>query len=148
MNLQYKIDVDLKQAMAAKNRPEIDLLRLIKAAIKNEMITQKKQTLIDHDILSVMKKESKKRQDAIYWYMKGKRDDLIEKERAELMMIKKYLPEELDEAEIRKIIAEVITEVGEIAPSQFGLVMKKVMAKTAGKADGAMVSKAVKEVLK
>ena len=125
-----------------------DLLRLLKAAFKNEMINLKKQDLTDDEALKILKREAKKREDSIDLYTKGNRPDLADKEKVELVMIRKYLPAELSEDQVREIVASVIAELGATAPSQFGLVMKAAMAKAGGTADGAVVSKIVKEMLK
>ncbi|MFH1890779.1 MAG: GatB/YqeY domain-containing protein [Candidatus Kuenenbacteria bacterium] len=147
MSLQQKIEDDFKKALLARNQPEVDLLRLVKSAIKNEMIRQKKQELPDSDILKVIKKESKKRQDSIQLYMQGNRPELADKEQAELALIKKYMPEEMSEEEVKKIVRQVISEIGDTAHSQFGQIMSSVMKKTDGKADGKIVSNIVRGVL-
>ena len=112
------------------------------------MISLKKQDLTDEEVLKVLKREAKKREDSIAIFTTGNRADLAAKEQAELVLIKKYLPAEMSADELRPIVASVIAETGASAPSQFGLVMKAVMTKAGGTADGAVVSKIVKEMLK
>ncbi len=147
MSLLTTIDADLKSAMLAHQQELVDLLRLLKAALKNEMISLLKQDLTDEEALKVLRREAKKREDSIAIFTTGNRSDLAQKEQKELVLIQKYLPAALDEESVRKIIAAVIAEMGS-SPSQFGLVMKAVMAKTGGAADGALVSRLVKEMLK
>ncbi|NMB48697.1 GatB/YqeY domain-containing protein [Candidatus Kuenenbacteria bacterium] len=147
MSLLTTIDADLKSAMLAHQQELVDLLRLLKAALKNEMISLLKQDLTDEEVLKVLRREAKKREDSIAIFTTGNRSDLAQKEQKELILIQKYLPAALDEESVRKIITVVIAEMGS-SPSQFGLVMKAVMAKTGGAADGALVSRLVKEMLK
>lgn len=147
MSLNSTLEKDLKDALFARDKGKAGLLRLLKAALKNEMISLKKQELKDEEIIKILKCEAKKRQDSIEQFTKGNRQDLADKEQAELVLIKKYLPQEMSPEEVKKIIQEVISSMGKITPSQFGQVMGAVMKKTAGQADGNLVSKLVKEVL-
>lgn len=148
MALATQIEAEIKTAMLARDSGTTDLLRLLKAAFQNEMISLKKPDLTDEEALKVLKREAKKREDSIELYLQGQRSDLADKEKIELAMIQKYLPVAMSEEAIKEITAEVIAELGSTSPSQFGLVMKTVMAKTGGAADGALVSKVVKELLK
>ncbi|NMC51824.1 GatB/YqeY domain-containing protein [Candidatus Kuenenbacteria bacterium] len=148
MSLLSQLDNDLKSAMIARNSELTDLLRLLKAALKNEMIGLKKQDLTDEEVFKVLKREAKKREDSIPLFTSGNRPELAAKEQAELALIKKYLPAELSEDKIREIVESVIAELGASSPSQFGLVMKAAMAKAGGQADGGVVSRVVKEILK
>lgn len=148
MSLLSQLDNDLKSAMIARNSELTDLLRLLKAALKNEMIGLKKQDLTDEEVFKVLKREAKKREDSITLFTSGNRPELAAKEQAELALIKKYLPAELSEDKVREIVASVIAELGASSPSQFGLVMKAAMAKAGGQADGGVVSRVVKEILK
>ena len=147
MSLARDLENDLKNAMLAKNKELVDLLRLVKAALKNEMINLKKQELSDEDVFRVLKREAKKRNDSIQHFTKGGRQDLVDKEQKELDIIKKYLPEEMNQSAIQQTIDQVVSEMGQVAPSQFGLVMAQVMKKIQGQADGALVSQLVKQAL-
>ncbi|KKS41489.1 hypothetical protein A3E04_00730 [Candidatus Kuenenbacteria bacterium RIFCSPHIGHO2_12_FULL_42_14] len=147
MNLLAKLEADFRSAMIARDSETVALLRLLKAALKNEMISLIKPELTDEETTKVLKREAKKRADAIELYLKGGRQELADKEKVELALIKKYLPAGLSEADIQKITKEVIAEMGSVSPSQFGMIMKAVMAKTKGQADGAVVSRVVKELL-
>lgn len=148
--LQEKLNSDLKEAMKNKDSAKVSVLRMLLAAIHNETIAllKKDSGLTDEEIIKVIKREVKKRKDSVEQYTAGNRPELAAAEQKEIEILNIYLPAEMSEEEVKKIVAEVIAEMGEVVPSQFGLVMKNVMAKTAGQADGGMVSKVVKEALK
>jgi uncharacterized protein len=147
MSLVEAIENDFKKAMLDRNKDLANLLRLLKAGFKNEMINLKVDELSDEKALSVITHEAKKRKDSIEQFNKGNRPDLAEIEQSELDLIKKYLPEQMSEDELRKIVEEVVGSMGSVAPSQFGAVMGQVMGRVKGKADGNMVSSLVKETL-
>ncbi|PIT89749.1 glutamyl-tRNA amidotransferase [Candidatus Kuenenbacteria bacterium CG10_big_fil_rev_8_21_14_0_10_36_11] len=148
--LTVQIYTDLKLAMKNKDVLKVSVLRMLIAAFNNEAINlmKKDEGLSDEEAIKVLKKEAKKRKDSIEQFTAGNRPELAKKENEELKILSVYLPAEMSEEDLKKIVAEVIAEMGEVSPSQFGMVMKAVMAKTAGKADGGMASKVVKEVLK
>ncbi len=147
--LREKINIDLKQAMRAKDTNKLSVLRLLISAFNNEAISLKKKDegLTDDEELKVIKREVKKRKDSIEQYTAGGRSELADQEKKELEILQAYLPAEMSEEQVRKIVVEVVAEMGEIAPSQFGQVMGQVMAKTQGQADGALVSRIVKETI-
>jgi uncharacterized protein YqeY len=122
---------------------------MLNAALQNETIAlgKKDAGLNDDEAIKVIKKEVKKRKDSVDQFMAGGRTELAEKEKREMEILAAYLPAEMSEEELKKIVAEVLAEMGEVAPSQFGVVMKAVMAKAGGQADGAVISKLVKEGL-
>ncbi|MEK7622329.1 MAG: GatB/YqeY domain-containing protein [Patescibacteria group bacterium] len=137
------ISLDLVQAMKAKDGLKVSTLRMLVAALKNSQIA-KGGVLTDQEAEAVLGKEAKKRQEAIELYQQGNRQELVDKETTELNLIKGYLPEAMSEVEIKAIVEEVLSTVPE---RNFGMVMKAVMAKTQGKADGKMVAKLVQEAL-
>ena len=141
--LTDKIAADMKQAMLAKDAARLSTLRLLKSAIEYHKIEKKQENLTDADVVSVIKKQIKQRQDSIEGFEKGGRTDLVEKERAELAVLKSYLPDELTEAQITDIVAAAITELGATTKTDMGKVMKAVQAKTAGRADNKLVSQIV-----
>jgi uncharacterized protein YqeY len=121
---------------------------MLLAAITNEEVAGKAAKLLtDAEIITVLSKEAKKRREAVEAYTQAKRDDLVGKEKAEAAVIAKYLPEQLSEDEIKKLIQDAITEIGATGPSSMGLVMKVLQPKIAGKADGGVVSGLVKAAL-
>ncbi len=148
MSLISRLDNDLKQALLSKDKEVASLLRLIKAALKNEMINLRKDELSDDETIKILRKEAKKRQDSIEQFTKGNRIDLAEQEKKELTLIEKYLPAQMSLTDIKKIVTEVISSMDQVGPSQFGQVIGLVMKKTAGQADGSLVSQAVKEAIK
>lgn len=146
MNLLEKIEKDFKKALLEKDKITLSTLSLLKSALKNreiELRVQKKK-IDDEEIIKVIKREVKKRREAMEIY-KDKRNDLFEKEKKELEILEKYLPEEISEEEIRKIIKEKIDLLGE---KNFGRIMKEVMKEIAGRADGKRVAELVKEEIK
>ncbi len=147
--LKEKITSDLKEAMKAGETEKVSALRMLLAALHNEAIAliKKEAGLSEEEEIKVIKREVKKRKDSIEQYTAGNRPELAEAEQKEVVILSAYLPAEMSEEELKKIVGEVVAEMGEVAPSQFGLVMKNVMAKTGGQVDGGMVSKLVKEML-
>lgn len=145
-----KLTEEMKDFLKNKDTEKVTLLRMLLSAFQNEAIAKRKQEegLNEDEELQILKREVKKRKDSIEQYTSGGREDLAEKEKQELEFIQKYLPEEMNEEEVKKIVKEVITSIGEVAPSQFGQIMNQVMAKTKGQADGNVVSKIVREMVK
>jgi len=125
-------------------------LRMLKSAILNKKIEKllaKEAELPDEEVLAVLKSEIKKRQDSLEIYRQGERVDLADRERAEAELLKKYLPAQLTEAAVRKTVKETIQELGASGAGEFGKVMPAVMSKIKGQADGAIISRLVKEEL-
>jgi uncharacterized protein YqeY len=121
---------------------------MLLAAITNEEVAGKAaKVLTDAEIITVLSREAKKRREAVEAYTQAKRDDLAGKEKAEAAVIAYYLPEQLSEDEIKKLIADAIAETGAKGPAGMGLVMKVLQPKIAGKADGGVVSGLVKAAL-
>lgn len=141
--LTQKIIEDLKQAMLAKDATRTATLRMLKAAVEYHKIEKKQEALPDAEVIAVIKKQIKQRQDSIEGFQKGGRADLVQKEQAELAVLKTYLPEELSSAQIEEIVQAVITELGATSKADMGKVMKAVQAKTGGRADNRQVSQIV-----
>ncbi len=147
-SLVEKIQDDLKLAMKSKNSFDLSVLRMLITALKNKKIELvAKDGLDDGQAVAVVKSEVKKRQDAAALYDQGGRAELAEKERAEIEVLKRYLPEQMDEQTIEKIVKEVVAGFGEAGPGDFGKVMGSAMAKLKGRADGKTVQDIVKRVL-
>lgn len=146
MSILEKIAEDLKKALKSGDKTKLSVLRLVKAAIKN-MEIEKGALPTDEDISGVLRSFAKKAKESIGHFSKAGRKDLVEKEEAELSVIQGYLPEQLGEDELRKIIKDVINETGASGPKDLGKVMNPVMAKLKGKADGKLVNKIVREIL-
>ena len=147
-NLWQRINEDLKKAMLQKDEETLNVLRMILAEMKNKMIELKeKESLVDDKAMEVLKSSIKKRKDSIELYEKGDRQDLADKEKKEIEIIEKYLPEQMSDEELEKIIKDIIGSMGEVSQKDFGKIMGQVMAKTKGQADGNKVSEIVKKVL-
>ena len=138
-----KIAADMKEAMRAKDAARLSTLRLLKSAVEYHKIEKKQEQLTDADVTAVIKKQIKQRQDSIEGFEKGGRADLVEKEKAELVVLKSYLPEELSQSQVEEVVKATITELGATAKTDMGKVMKAVQAKLAGRADNRLVSQIV-----
>jgi len=141
--LTDRIAADLKEAMRAKDAPRLSTLRLLKSAIEYAKIERKQETLADPDVVAVIKKQVKQRQDAIEGFAKGNRPELVAKEQAELVVLKSYLPEELGAAQLEEIVQATIAELGASTKADMGRVMKAVQTRVAGRADNRQVSQLV-----
>lgn len=146
MGLVEKINNDMKESMKARDEVRLSAIRMLKAAIKNREI-EKGSPPTDDDVVSVVSSMIKQRRDSVEQYEKGGRRDLAEKEEAEIRVLEGYLPAQLSEDEIVGIIKEAVAEAGASSPSEMGKVMKLVMPRVKGKADGKLVNQKVKELL-
>ena len=147
MTLSERIDEDLKKAMKAREELKVSTLRMLKAAISNTAIQKGKQVLEDSDILEVIPKLIKQREESVEAFTRGNRPELAEKERKEAAILKAYQPAQLSEGELKAIIQAAIQETGAGGSQAMGAVMKAVMPKVAGRADGKTISQLVKEAL-
>lgn len=147
MSLIEQIDEDLKKALKGGNREVVTTLRGLKSDIKYYQINNKLEELTDDDVIGVLSSAAKKRRDSIDQFKKGGREDLVAKETSELELIKKYLPEQMSAEDLEAIANEAIAEAGAITPSDIGKVMKILMPKVKGKADGKIVKETVSRLL-
>ena len=148
MGLKEKLQSDLTDAIRSKDGVKSGTIRMLLAAITNEEVAGKSaKVLTDAEVIAVLSREAKKRREAVEAYTNAKRDDLANKEKEEAAVIALYLPEQLSEADIKKLIAEAIAETNATGPAGMGLVMKVLQPKIAGKADGGVVSSLVKAAL-
>ncbi len=173
MTLKEKIQEDFKKALKERKEIEVSVLRMLKAAILNKEkekrykftrqnflkenlgglskekmeLLEKESALTDEEVIEVISSEIKKRKEAILGYEKGQRFDLAEKEKKEIGALQKYLPEQLTEEEIKKLVEELINKTGAKELKDMGKVMSELMPELKGRADGSLVSKAVKELL-
>lgn len=144
MSLKDQIMADVKSAMKNKEADKLSALRFLQAAIKNKEIDVRPNEITEDDVLGVIKKAVKQRKDSIEQYGQAGRDDLVQKETFELEIIQAYLPEQLSEEAVAKIVEQVIAETGASSMKDMGAVMQAVMAKTAGAADNKVVSQLVR----
>jgi uncharacterized protein YqeY len=148
MGLKEKLQADLTDAIRSRNEVVSGTVRMLLAAITNEEVAGKAaKVLTEAEIITVLSREAKKRREAVEAYTQAKRDDLANKEKAEAAVIANYLPEQLSEDEIKKLIQAAIAETDAKGPAGMGLVMKVLQPKIAGKADGGVVSGLVKAAL-
>ena len=144
MNLKEQIVADVTVAMKAKDAARTSTLRMLKAAIVNRQI-EKGGELDEEELLKLLRSQVKQRRDSVEQYQNGGRQDLVDKERAEIAVIEAYLPQAASQDEIDRAVAEAIAETGATSMKEMGAVMKAVMPRLAGKnADGKAVSEAVK----
>ncbi len=146
MSLKKKIKSDLKDAMKSGDSVVRGVLRLLSSDIKNEEISLKKE-LADDNVLKIIKKDIKRHKESIEQYKTGGRKDLVEQEEKELEILEKYMPEQMGEKEIRKIVSDVVEKLKATDASDFGKVMGMAMKEIGGNVDGSIVSKIVKEEL-
>ena len=149
--MRDKINADLKVAMKAGEKDRVGTLRLINAAIKSADIDARpsgKDKISDTDILSVLARMVKQRRDSIEQYTAGGRQDLADKEAAEIVVIEAYMPKQMDEVEAKAAITAVIEETGAAGPKDMGKVMGALKARYAGSMDFGKASAQVKELLK
>jgi len=145
--LEDKIAQDYKAAMLERNTLKSSTLSFLRAQIKNVAIDKRVEKAPDEDVIGVIKKQVKQRQDSIEQFAKGGRNDLVEKEKAELAILQSYLPQEISDEELRRMVQEVIQLSGATSIKDMGKVMKDILPKVAGKADNKRVSDLVKERL-
>lgn len=142
--LLEKIQEDLKSAMKEKKEKELGAIRMLVAAVKNEEIAKRPKTLEEADVVVVVKREIKKLKDGAEQFRQGGREELALQYEEEIKFLGKYLPAEAGEEEVRKVVKNVVEKATD---RNFGTVMKAVMAELKGRADGALVSRIVKEEL-
>jgi uncharacterized protein YqeY len=147
MNLKQRIEQDMKMAQKSGDKFKLNLTRLLKSDIRYQEIDKGKE-LSDEEVLEVLSSSAKKHRDSIGQFRKGGREDLVKKEEEELNLILEYMPEQLNTEELEKLAEETITEVGAEGEKDVGKVMKALMPKVKGRADGKTVNLLVSSKLK
>ena len=145
--LEDQIGKDYIKAMKDRDAVRSSTLSFLRAQMKNVLIEKRIESLKDEDVIVVIKKQVKQRQDSILQYEKGGRQDLAGKESAELAILKSYLPEEMPEQELEGFVTEAIEEAQAGSMKDMGKVMKVVTGKVQGRADNKLVSELVKRAL-
>ncbi len=143
MSLRQTLTDQMKTAMKARDQVRLDTIRFVLSQIKNQEIDLKRE-MNDEEVLKLLKKEVKNRQEAIEQFRQGGRDTIVDEELAKVEIIQEFLPAEMSDQELRAIVEKV---VGLAEGKNFGKIMSAVMAEVQGQADGGRVSKTVKEVL-
>ncbi|OGW55257.1 MAG: glutamyl-tRNA amidotransferase [Nitrospirae bacterium RBG_13_43_8] len=146
MSLHQRLDDDLKRAIKSSDKLKTSVLRMVKAAIKNRHV-EKQRELSEEEIISVILTLSKQRRESIDLFLKGGREDLADKEKQEISILQTYLPSQLPQEEIDRLIIESIQESSAEGVKDIGKVMRLLMPKVRGTADGKMVNQRVKELL-
>jgi uncharacterized protein YqeY len=143
MALKERLDEDMKSAMREKAQLKLGTIRMLKSAIKYREIELMKP-LDDAGIEGVIATEIKRRRDSVEQYKAGNRQDLADKEAAEIVILQAYLPQQLTEAEVRAKVEEAVKRVGAQGPKDMGAVMKALLPEVQGRAEGKLVSELVK----
>ncbi|RYL90396.1 GatB/YqeY domain-containing protein [Sporolactobacillus sp. Y61] len=146
MNLVDRLTADMKQAMKARDKDRLTVIRMIKTSLHNESIRRRKE-LSDEEALSVLTHELKQRKDSLQEFKKAERQDLIDEVRKEIAIVQSYMPEQLSENEVNSIVDQVISEVGAVSKTEIGKVMKAIMPKVKGRADGSLINRLVRSKL-
>lgn len=144
MDIEKSLEADLATAMRARDEVKVQVLRLLKSALKNYQI-EVREDLSPQQMLQVLQKEAKKRQDSIHQYTEAGREDLAKKEAIELDIIDSYLPAQVSEADIREAVAAAVAEAGENA--QMGQIIGQVREKFNGAVDGSLLAQITREAL-
>jgi len=142
-----QLNNDIKQAMLAKDAVKLAALRAIKSAVLLAQTSGKGTDVSEEDFTAIINKMVKQRQDSIDVYEKQNRPDLADEEKAQLEVVKAYLPPQMGDEELEKIVAGIVAKVGASAPSDFGKVMGTASKELAGKADNKRVSEIIKRLL-
>lgn len=146
MSLKKNLMEDMKSSMKNKDTIKKNTITMIRAAIKQREVDERIE-LSDEDILEIISKQLKEKRMAIEEFNKGNRQDLVELTEKEIEILLKYLPKQLSEEEIEEIVVETIKEINATSMKDIGIIMKAVMPKVKGKADGNMVNKVVRKIL-
>lgn len=146
MSLKETLMQDLKTAMKTKDKRTKDTITMVRAAIKQKEVDERVE-LDDDGVLTVLAKEIKERRGSIEEFEKAGRDDLVDSTKAEIDVLMKYMPEQLSEEELEKLIRQVMEENNITEKKQMGLLMKNIMPKVQGRADGKAVNAIVNRIL-
>jgi len=146
MTLNEQLNEDMKQAMKSQDKFKLSVIRMVRSAIKNIEIDQRK-TLDDNEVLDILNREIKQRRDALQEFQKAGRDDLVQSAQAEIAIIAEYLPQQLTEEEVEAIVRQTIQETGASSKAELGKVMSALMPKVKGRADGKLVNRIVQQQL-
>ena len=146
-SLKERIDADLKDAMRSKNELTTSVLRLLKSTIKYKEMEPGAKVLDDNGVFAVINSLIKQRRDSVEQYRAGKREDLAEKEEKEIVVLQGYLPQQLSADELKAEVCAAIAEAGAKSVKEMGMVMKVLMPKVQGRAEGKVISEEVKKQL-
>lgn len=147
MSLEEQINKDYVQSMKDRDLQKSSAISYLRAMIKQVKIDKRLERVEDNEVVGIIRKQIKQRQDSIEQFEKGNRVDLADRERLEIGVMKVYLPQELSVDDIRMIVAEIVGNYGEASVKDMGVIMKLAREKVAGRADGRLLGEIVKEQL-
>ncbi|MBI4313719.1 MAG: GatB/YqeY domain-containing protein [Candidatus Omnitrophica bacterium] len=147
MDLVDRVDADLKAAMLASAADKVSALRMLKADLIKTAIDTRQEKLKDPQAMEVVRRQIKQRKESLEAFQAGKRQDLVDKESKELTLLEAYLPPQMTEEALRAIVEESVAASGAAGPKDMGKVMRMVMERAAGQADGKWVSQMVNQAL-
>ncbi len=152
MTIQERLAADMKDAMRARETDRLNVIRMLRSKIQESEVAIRSKRGVDaklseEEAVGAISAYAKQRRDSIAAYTEAGREDLAAKEQAELALITCYLPEQLSEDDVRKIVADAVAESGASSPKEMGAVMQLVMPKVKGRADGKLVNRIVREAL-
>lgn len=146
MGLREKIDTDTKEALKSGAKDKLSTLRMLNAALKNKQI-DKRRSLTEEEVFETVRSLIKQRKDSIEQFAKGGRQDLVDKETAEVAVLKIYLPQQLSREELEVMVRDAVAQTGAQGARDMGKVMKALIPMVGGRADGKLVSELVKNAL-
>ncbi len=146
MSIKEKLTADLKESLKSGDKVKLSVVRMVLSSIKNKEI-DKRAELSEEEVLAVLSHAAKLRRESIEEFTKGRREDLVQKEREELKVVENYLPEQLSEDKLKEIAKEAILEASATSTKDIGKVMKILMPRLKGQADGKIVNKIVQQAL-
>jgi len=146
MGLRERIDADVKDALKSGAKDKVSTLRMLNAALKNKQI-DKRRSLTEEEIIESIRSLIKQRKDSIEQFAKGGRQDLVDKETAEVVVLEAYLPQSLSHEELESMVRQAIAQTGAQGAKDMGKVMKALIPIVGGRADGKLISELVKNSL-
>ena len=147
MNIQEKLDQDIKQSMIAKDADRLGALRMLKSALKYLAIEKPGGSLSEADAMQVIQKQVKQRRESIQQFTQGGRVDLASKEEKEILVLESYLPKQISDSELQAALGAVLMEIGASTKKDFGRAMKACTEKLAGGADNKRISEVLGKIL-
>jgi uncharacterized protein len=147
LSILDKLNQDMKEAMRAKDKQRLTVIRSVKSSVQNEAINAGHE-LSDEEVLTVLNREMKQRRESLQEFEKAGREDLVDKIQQEISVLADYMPEQLSDKELQAVVDETIAETGASSKADMGLVMGAVMPKVKGRADGTAVRTLVQQSLK
>ena len=145
VSLLNKLNQDMKKAMKQKDKDTLSVIRMVKSSIQNETIKLGKDDLTTDEELTILSKELKQRKDSLQEFSKANRTDLVENLEKEIHILQEYMPKQLSDQELDEIVQSTIKEIGATSMKDMGRIMKAVMPKVKGKADGARINELVRQ---